>query len=467
MFSGRVFRGSLWLGFSRVVAQLISFARVVVLSRLLAPDDFGTFAIALSLLSVLAVLSQTGFNQAIVQSNQSVDRFAHVVWTFHLMRGITICLALLLVGPSAAAWFDVPQAAPLIQAIGVCALVRAFVSMGHVYQQKDVQFRAQSIQNTVGIAVDAAVTIYLATTIGGPWALTIGLVTGELAKTIASYALHSYRPRLAFDRRVTQELMPYSRWIYVSSLILLANSAGPALIVGKLLGAAPLGIYQMSARLAGMASTELSVLLSQVAFPVYSGIRDSREQVHHVYSRSVAVVSVVALPISLVLLLRGPEVVEVLLGAKWEAVAGPLAVLSVEGIFRLLASTAVPVFRGMGVPSYETTCNALRTVVFLIVAVPLTMRCGVTGTAIALAISSMTWFVVSAHLLHRSTGISWVVVLRKLVPILAATAGMTIVLFATRNLLGGGVAGLVAATVVSALVYVSIAWHLGVKKLLV
>ena len=62
----RVRSGVSWNVSSSLIEQLIGFVRSVVLARLLAPEDFGLFGMALTIVAALNALTTIGLNQTIV-----------------------------------------------------------------------------------------------------------------------------------------------------------------------------------------------------------------------------------------------------------------------------------------------------------------------------------------------------------------------------------------------------------------
>ena len=59
--SQKVLKGGFWVFFLRVVNRGFSLIRLIVLARVLSPNDFGLMGIALLTMSTLETFSQTGF----------------------------------------------------------------------------------------------------------------------------------------------------------------------------------------------------------------------------------------------------------------------------------------------------------------------------------------------------------------------------------------------------------------------
>src|SRR3954470_2651338 len=69
-------RGALWAFGSQVGGQIIRFLSVIVLARLLTPNDYGAASIAISLATFSAILGDLGYGTALVQSAEATQRGA-------------------------------------------------------------------------------------------------------------------------------------------------------------------------------------------------------------------------------------------------------------------------------------------------------------------------------------------------------------------------------------------------------
>src|SRR6476661_7415334 len=63
-------KGLLWSAVSMGANKFVAFASTVVLARLLAPDDFGVFAAALTLMLYLEVALDLGISAAVVYEQE-------------------------------------------------------------------------------------------------------------------------------------------------------------------------------------------------------------------------------------------------------------------------------------------------------------------------------------------------------------------------------------------------------------
>ena len=97
--------------------------------------------------------------------------------------------------------------------------------------------------------------------------MLIGLVAGESLKSTLTWATMKPRPPIRAVWSGIGHYVGFSRWIWAGSVINLLLNQFDKVVVGKLLGPAQLGAYQMSSRLAQMLLADAAFAMSQYLFP--------------------------------------------------------------------------------------------------------------------------------------------------------------------------------------------------------
>ena len=100
--SQRVVRGGIWVFTLRITQQVFSLIRIVILARILSPQDFGLMGIALLTMATLETFSQTGFQQALIQKKENVESYLNSAWTVLILRGFILFGILYIIAPYAA-----------------------------------------------------------------------------------------------------------------------------------------------------------------------------------------------------------------------------------------------------------------------------------------------------------------------------------------------------------------------------
>jgi len=387
--SQRAVRSGAWVFLLRVIQQLFSLTRLLILARILAPHDFGLMGIALLSMATLETFSQTGFQQALIQKKYDIKPYLDSAWTFLILRGVILFAILYLIAPYAAVFFDASEAKPIIQVIGLSVIFQAFTNIGVIHFQKELEFNKQFIYQLSGTLTDFVVAVAAVLILGNVWALVFGLLAGKAAMLVVSYLIHPYRPHLSFDIGKARELFGYGRWILGSSVLVFLITQGDDILVGKLVGVTALGFYQMAYLISNLPATEITNIISQVAFPMYSKLQDDLPKLREAYLKVMQVTAFITFPMAGLIFVLAPDFTMIFLGEKWMPMVPAMQILTLWGLIRSLGATTGPIFQGVGKPIIATKLQFVRLILLIIIIYPLTIKWGILGTSLAVFISGL------------------------------------------------------------------------------
>ncbi len=387
--SHRVIKSGFWLSMLNIVNKAFAFIRLIILARLLAPKDFGLMGIAVITLSILEVFSRTGFYTALVQKIDEVDLYLDSAWTFSVIRGFVLFGILFFVAPHAAHFFSVPHAKPIIRVIGFSFLFDAFTSAGVIFFRRELEFDKLFIYNLAGTLADFAVAVSCAYIFKNVWALVFGKLSGSAIRTIASYLLHPYRPKIDLNWGQARELFGFGKWILGSSIVLFLLGQGGDIVVGKLLGATMLGFYNIGSRLPNLLANEVSRVISQVTFPAFSKLQKEIIRLREAYLKVLQVTAFFAFPLMGFIIVLASDFTRIFLGEKWLPIVPVMQVLSCWGLVYSLGSATGSLFKAIGRPDLETKLQGANLVILAIIIYPLTLKWGMLGTAMAVFLNTL------------------------------------------------------------------------------
>lgn len=385
--SKKVVRGGIWIFSLRIINRGLGFIRTIILARLLTPEDFGLLGIAMLAVSTLDAFSQTGFQSALIQKKDDIGAYLDIAWTTLAIRSVFLFFILFLTAPLIATFFNSNKAELVIMVIALNMLITGFGNIGIVYFHKELEFGKQFIYEFSATIVDLAVSISLAFVLRDVWALVYGGMAKNITRFFLSYILHSYRPRLRFDKDKFRDLFSFGIWISGSTILIFLITQGDDIFVGKVLGVTALGFYQMAYLLSNLPSTEIADVISRVTFPAYSKLQDDLIKIREAYLKVLLVTAYFSIPIALGISVLGSEFTRIFLGEKWLPMVPAIQILSLAGAIGSVSATTRPIFHGIGKPKVDTTWQIVRLVVLVAVIYPLTSTWGISGVAIAVLIS--------------------------------------------------------------------------------
>jgi len=427
--SQHVVRGGFWVFLLRITQQLFNFVRLVILARVLSPNDFGLMGIALLTMATLDTFSQTGFQQALIQKKEDIKPYLDSAWTVLILRGFILFTILFFIAPYVATFFNAPEAKPIVQVIGFALLFQAFTNIGVVYFQRELEFNKQFIYQLSGTLVDFVVAISTALILKSVWALVFGLVTGNFAKFVVSYLIHPYRPHLSLDLEKMKELFGFGKWILGSSILVFLITQGDDIFVGKLLGATALGFYQMAYRISNIPATEITHVISQVTFPAYSKLQDNIPKLREAYLKVLQITAFLSFPIAGLIFVLAPDFTKIFLGEKWMPMVPAMQVLTLAGLIRSIAATSGPIFKAVGKMRIDTELQIIRFGVLVALIYPFTAYWKILGTSVAVFLSILVNAVGYSFIVVKFTQCGIKNFVKMIVPPLISGTIMMLVMF--------------------------------------
>jgi len=394
--SQRTVRGGFWVFLLRIVNRGFSLIRLIILARILSPDDFGLMGIALLTMATLETLTQTGFQAALIQKKEDIKSYLDSAWTVLILRGFILFAILYFIAPYAAIFFKSPKALSIIRVIGFSILFQAFTNIGVIYFQKELEFNKQFIYQFSGTLADFIVAISAVLILKNVWALVLGLLAGNAVRCFVSYLIHPYRPHLSKDLGKAKELFGFGKWIMGSSILIFLITQGDDIFVGKLLGVTMLGFYQMAYRISNMPATEITHVISQVTFPAYSKLQDDIPKLRKAYLKVLQVTAFLSFPVAGMIFVLAPDFTMIFLGEKWMPMVPAMQALCVFGITRSIAATMGSVFYSVGRPKIQTKLAIVQLIIMAVIIYPLTVQWGILGTSLAVVIPMIVILILGA-----------------------------------------------------------------------
>jgi O-antigen/teichoic acid export membrane protein len=427
--SQKVAKGGFWVFFLKIVNRGFSLIRLIILARILSPNDFGLMGIALLTMFTLETFSQTGFQAALIQKKKDVKSYLDSAWTVLILRGFILFTILYFIAPYAAIFFDAPKAKLIIQVIGFSMFFGAFTNIGVIYFRKELEFNKEFIYQLSGTLADFIVAVTAVLILKNVWALVLGLLAGNIVRSFVSYLIHPYRPHLSSDLRKAKELFGFGRWILGSSIIVFLATQGDDIFLGKVLGVTALGFYQMAFRFANLPGSEIGVL-SRIAFPTYSKLQDNIPKLRRTYLKMVRFITFLSIPFAGGIFVLGPAFTHIFLGEKWMPMISALRILSISGAVRVMVSTGGALFNAVGRPDIDFKMNLARVSTLAVVIYPLTMLWKISGTSLAVLLAVCAcipiWIIGS----KKEAKVEIRDYLKIILPSLIGTAIMSTVIFA-------------------------------------
>jgi O-antigen/teichoic acid export membrane protein len=437
----RAIRAIGWSVGGQIAVQIVRFAFGVALARLLSPRDFGLVAMVTVLTQFATAAADLGFEDALVHERVvDEEHLSSVFWAMLVAGG---ALALLTVGcaPWIAAFYDVERLRSLAAVLSPLFVLRGLGAVPRALIARRLDFRRSVQIECAAAAVGGSAAVVLAWRGLGATSLAVQLLVAGAVEVALLYPASGWRPRLRFRLRRLGELLGFSGYRLATRMLGYWSQHVDELLVGRLLGVTPLGLYTRACNLIRFPVLYVSRATARVMFPSLAEIRDDPPQARELYQRLTGVVALATVPMSLGLLAAAEPFVLGVLGPHWREVIPLVRILGLAGLVQGVTTLSSSLFLSQGRPDLHLRLNVLQTLA-MVAAVLAGRRWGIEAVALAYAVASVAVAAPTLELGGRLVGLGASAVLGRIAPVLAAGAGMTLVVLALEASTAGWLAPL-------------------------
>lgn len=358
--SGKSTRQSLaWTSSAQIIKQLWEFGVGILLSRILKPADFGIIASGMIVYSLISIFMTFGFSTAIIQRRVLEEGYIRTAQTLSVFFGCLAALLLYLAAPLAGSFFHDNFVSQVVRALSLSFVITGFDIVPSSLLTRKMQFDKISIIMIASSFSYGLVSISLAIAGFGVWSLVFGPIASVLIKTIGLSIACSYFPKFGFRIEYSKQLLSFGGFVTISSIINYAARNSDNAIIGRYLGQGPLGLYAKAYNLATISKDALVSAFGNVLLPNFAKHQNDKNSLRDSFLKSINLITLVSLPISVVLLLIAPEFINIIYGTKWSGSIAPLQILSLAGFIYTLLIPCTSLLLALGKTQIYATFQAL------------------------------------------------------------------------------------------------------------
>jgi PST family polysaccharide transporter len=401
---GRVVRGAGYQILTMVLRTVITIGSTAVLARLLMPRDFGYIAMATVVTELAALFSSFGLVNVLVQRRRMTRLQVDTVFWAMLALGCALAAGVFALSFLAYRFFDEPVVGQLLRLMCLMFVLGALPTVTNVVLLRLMRFRTEfAIQVTASVA-RTGVAILFAYLGHGVWSLVYGALAGALAQAVLGFVAVPYLPRWRFDGRFLRTTWRTSGSYFGGGLLFYANMNIDLMLIGRYLGATPLGYYQNARSLTDEIRARIATPLQHVLFPAFASIQHDRARLGAMIVRASRLIASVVVPVGVIVAVTAQDLVPVLYGEQWLPMIPVLAALGVGIAVKASTAVAGPILNSMDKVGLAFRHGLVGTA-FTLMGIVLALDRGIVVVAYAVALASLYW-IVMLWVAFREAGIA-------------------------------------------------------------
>lgn len=379
----RLMTGSSWMVGMRFAVRGIGLISTMVLARVLVPADFGVMAMAMLLISVIEVFTDSGQTLAVIRHPNPERAHYDTAWTIGVLINTGLTAMALALAPFAPLYFHDDRIVPVIQLLSLRIFLGGFVNIGTIDFRRNLDFAREFWFGVTRKLLTFGVTLTLALTWRSYWALAAGVVVGHVLEVTLSYIMSPYRPR--FNVSKMRELWGYSAWLLTMELGRFFEGRVDEWVVAGVAPPAAVGSYTIGTEFGALPVTEVLDPVARALFPNYARLAADPHELKNAYLHVLAASTAVAAAAGIGLALVAPDLVSVMLGPKWTGTAPLIIWFAPAAAITGVCNTVFPVMNAAG----ESRLSAIQTWLRVFFFVPSMIWAASTGVLVNFAIAKL------------------------------------------------------------------------------
>lgn len=426
--------GAFWLGLGSASDQILRFGKNIVLTRLLAPEAFGTMAIVLSVTAMMQAFSELGIRDALIQNARgSEPGYVGAAWWLGVGRAVAMYAVVFMLAPWLAEFYGSAPLVPLLRLTAVSMLLDGAVSARLHVALKTMDFRRAAIVTHGGGICGAIATVALSFYRRDVWALAMGLCVESGARCTLSYVLCAFQPFRRLDVPALRDLLQFTRGVCGLSVLNLIFSRTDMFVLGKLFTPSALGPYAMGVLLAQTPMTFIMNIQGQILMPLFSRMQADRRQVNDTLIAITSFAFLIGAPAVAFVFLCGRSLLAAVYGHEYAAAGAPFQVAAGVALVNIVNGQITAVFGAAGRPQLHRRAVASMAVVMIVSIYPMAKAFGLAGAQAACLLAVVMGYLLQLARVRTLTQINLRAYLSILPAALATAAVVPIAYLAAQS----------------------------------
>lgn len=358
----------LWGAGGSVIRILIQIASQIILARILGPEVYGVFAVALVGVLLSSLFADVGLAYGLIQKPSVDDDDIRFVFTWQTILGIAMTIVLFAAAPAIASLSGDMRLTPVIQLLAPSCLINSIGATSGALLKRDLDFKSLNIAAVASYAAGFLLAaIPMAVAGFGVTALVAGFLLQSTVLVAIQYARarHAIRPLLWQPQ--SPAILAFGANVLATNLVNWAMGSIDRAIVGSQLGLAAAGLYATAYNLISTPVVTALALLQSIFYSASAKVQDDRAQLRRGLKAIFGAVLLFITPALAAIAIAAETIFLTLYGAKWSGGGEILAPLALAMPAMLLMGLATPVLWASGATQTEFRLQIPIAIVWIVV----------------------------------------------------------------------------------------------------
>lgn len=377
-----------WKSIETTGVQGIQFIVMIILARLVEPEDFGLITIVIIFILLANVIVQSGFTAALIQNKKVDDVDFSSVFYLNVFLATILYIIFFYTAPFISTFFEQPQLVNVLRTLSFILFFNALNSIQNAIISRNMQFKKLFNSSISAVILSGIVGITMAYSNFGVWALVGQQLTYQFVFTAILFSIISWRPKLLFSINRLKNLFSFGWKILVAGFIDVLEKNIRGLLIGKFFSPAMLGFYNRGEQFPSLIVNNINGAIQSVMFPALASHQEDKQRIKVMVKRSIKTSSFIIFPLMVGLAVIAEPLVKVLLTEKWLPAVPFLQIFCASYAFWPIHTTNLQAINALGRSDIFLKLEILKKLAGLLILL-ISIQFGVYGMAIGVFVGSL------------------------------------------------------------------------------
>lgn len=332
-------RGALATMGSQLVRLVFQFLGIVIVSRMLAPSDFGIFAMVTPVIGFSMMFQDFGLTQALVTAPRLLQDEAAAIFRINVLLSVGVAVVLCLLAPLLSHFYGEPAVAAITMAMAVQIVMVSATAAHMALLTRGMKFDHIALIEIASTLAGFGSLVGVAWAYRSPWALVAQGYGTSLTALGMAWGFTRWKPTHPAPLATIGGSLRFGAAMTGFNLANYVSRNADNVLIGWARGAVELGLYDRGYKLLLFPLQQVNGPVQNVMVPLLSRIVGEPDRYRAAYMRTMRLLLMVTMPGVLFLIVAAPEIILTLLGRNWTPAVPIFQWLGLAGVHQTFSST--------------------------------------------------------------------------------------------------------------------------------
>lgn len=325
----------IWNFISKFGGQLLWLITTMVLSRFLAPSEFGVIGVLSIIFMVANTLTESGLGGALVIQKELLKEDCSTISVFNIVVSILIYIIIFICAETIEAFYAVDGLANVTRILSLVFVINAWGIVPRTILYRELRFKAMCVISLIAVTISAIIAIILAFFDFGVYSLVSYQLVLALINTIGLFMMSHYRLCLKFRMSSFRKLFGFGFYTTITGVLDTIYENILAAVFGKFLNITQAGYLSQAKKIEEASAQSILSTVNNTAFPILAKKKNDIEAFKKEADTIITTVPLLIFPLLVIIGIYSKEIIGILFGEKWLPASEYLSLLVFAGAFMI------------------------------------------------------------------------------------------------------------------------------------